>query len=168
MTRKASLIKVSTFDNVAIFRIEAPAVAAVLTRSGGFGSPKIIGRILNAVIPPVDTAAVKCQVESTVTFRKGASGKWYVRIEGVPTHEEKSAAPAVQNAVADTNTVVKGHHTCVRCNGTGVVASSRDNGKCYRCKGKGYTTIIDRQRNAAHGAFRKARIEAIRTAHANA
>jgi DnaJ-class molecular chaperone len=64
--------------------------------------------------------------------------------------------------------VVKGHHACVRCNGSGVVPSSRDAGKCYRCKGKGYTTIIDRERNAAHSRHRKARIEAIRTAHANA
>ena len=38
-----------------------------------------------------------------------------------------------------------GHTPCHRCNGSG-----RHYGKCFRCKGKGFQTNSDRQRNACY------------------
>lgn len=64
----ATLRKTNTQD---VFQINAPAVAGALTRSGGKASAALRGRIAKAL-----QARGMYQLE----FKRGASGKWYVRI----------------------------------------------------------------------------------------
>ncbi len=63
--------------------------------------------------------------------------------------------------VWDTDTKVKGKHTCSRCAGTGAFITMVENGKpkgpggiCFRCGGKGYHTLADRRRNDYHDTHR--------------
>lgn len=58
-----------------IFLINAPAFQAALTRTGGISSCTLRGRIKRAL---------NAQGETKLTFKRGASGKWYVRIAAVP------------------------------------------------------------------------------------
>lgn len=163
MTKNASLHHVRTTGSVAIFRVDAPAVAGGLTRKANrLGVDMIAGVDMPKGLTERVCKALRCT--SGLQFHRNEHGKWFLRavlLEPINTE----LTPRVAEPVADTNTQAHGRHSCHRCNGTGRVASSRDNGLCYRCKGKGYTTRIDRRRNATYAAHRKARIEAWRNAN---
>lgn len=143
----ATLKKVAVVNNGTVFQICAPGVAAALTRSGGRPSPLLEARLEKALGPVAEMTFAR----SRKTMGDFVEGRWYVRVV-------KAVPAPVAGPVTDTNTAVKGHCKCHRCHGTGRIASSRDDGLCYRCKGKGYTTEIDRRRNAGYAKFRKARI----------
>ena len=64
----SSLIRTSTPD---VYRINHPQFAAALTRSNGVATGIMRGRI---------ATALQARGEFALTFKRGDSGKWYVRI----------------------------------------------------------------------------------------
>ena len=54
-----------------VYRINSPAHAAHLTRTGGMASNKLCNRIYDAL---------SLDDHAQLQFKRGASGKWYVRI----------------------------------------------------------------------------------------
>lgn len=138
MTKNASLHKVRVDGSVVIFQINAPAVAGALTRSKGQPSAALLERLIAAL----GTSALHFE-------RSEKSGKWYVRAEF------PEQAPA---RVRDNDTQVTGEHTCSACGGTGRYNAGY--GICYRCKGKGKTTVADRRRNSRYEMHRRARADA--------
>lgn len=153
MTKKASLHMVRRDGSVAIFRIDAPAVASTLTRKAKalaapgsrpvstLGVMDISRSLLERLISALDT--------SDLNFSRNEKGKWFVRavLPGVP-----------EVRVETTDTQVAGEHTCSACGGTG--RYTQGYGICYRCKGKGKTSVADRRRNSRYEMHRRNRAEA--------
>lgn len=128
-------------QGVAIYRVDAPAVAAVLTRRNGIRSTQLKARF--------DAAFPGCNH----TVRRGESGKWYVKVWNASCHSEKP----LRSSCEDHDERAKGAHECGRCAGTGRYITYVENGVpkgpggiCYRCAGKGYHTQADRRRNNYH------------------
>lgn len=155
MSKNASLHPVRRDGSVAIFRIDAPAVAAALSRKAKaiaapgsrpvstLGVMDISRTLLERLIAALGT--------SDLNFSRNEKGKWFVR----------AVLPKAAESVArvETNdTSVAGEHTCSACGGTG--RYTQGYGICYRCKGKGTTTVADRRRNSRYEMHRRNRAEA--------
>lgn len=146
----AMLHKVRQSTDHLVYVIQAPAVAGSLTRSGGVPSEALMDRMANAFA----SAPV-----ANFEFQRAESGKWYVKVllkAKAPTVAARAAAKAEHKCThVDTlDTSVRGTHECPQCMGTGRYVVGLHNGEpkfgtgiCYRCKGKGRTTEIDRRRN---------------------
>lgn len=147
MTQNASLHKVRTTDNGAIFRVDAPSAAAALTRTNG-SAENVRKRIIMAL-------PAECQVD----IQRGKDGKWYVRAErpACCTREQlrsKKAERISRRDVPDNDGRIAGKFSCGKCAGTGRYITYIENGvpkgpggECYRCGGKGFHTQADRRRN---------------------
>lgn len=156
MSKQASLHLVRRDGSVAIFRIDAPAVAATLTRKAKalaapgsrpvstLGVMDISRSLLERLIAALDT--------SDLNFSRNEKGKWFVRavLPGKPAESV--------DRVETNDTSVAGEHTCSACGGTG--RYTQGYGICYRCKGKGKTTVADRRRNSRYEMHRRNRAEA--------
>jgi hypothetical protein len=161
----ATLKKYREAANVAFFLVCAPGVASALTRCANrTGKTVLDSRDISTALADRIADAFEGKDMASFEFRRRGDGRWALIVHrslgfilAKANKPAKTSAP-VAGPVTDTNTAVKGHCKCHRCHGTGRIASSRDDGLCYRCKGKGYTTEIDRRRNAGYAKFRKARI----------
>lgn len=156
MSKQATLEKVRVDGDVAIFQINAPAVASALTRKANSGSTEelrstdISRSLLERLIAALHT--------SDLVFKRNDSGKWYVRATlpaSAPAPEQK---PRIEDkGVVDTDGKAPGLHKCQRCAGTGRYFTRIENGRpaggggqCFRCGGKGFTNQGDRKRNWGH------------------
>lgn len=162
MTARMTIVRRS--DDSVVFAIHAPAVAAALTRKANtLGADTLTALDISDAMCDRFANAFAGKPVVNFSFARNQGGRWFVEAQlsapAKPAPKQCTHAP-----VADTNTQAKGNCKCHRCHGTGRIPSSRDNGLCYRCKGKGYTTEIDRRRNAGYAKHRKARIEAARRA----
>jgi hypothetical protein len=154
MTARITKVAVDGLDTY--FRIDAPAVAGGLTRTNGQISEALMQRLIAAFAPTL------CAYD---VARNETNGKWYLKVSqfamaetSVPTRKPASqrAAEKAEATVFDNDTSVAGTHTCGRCAGTGLYIIRIENdkpvsrGSCYRCKGKGVTSDIDRRRNLSY------------------
>lgn len=167
MTQNASLHVVRKTDHEVVFQINAPAVAAALTRSEGKPSQALTNRLESAllsagVVSPEPSELPLCEIA------RGESGKWYVRVPRVTckpcskghectTREQlrsKKAERISRRDVPDNDGRIAGKFSCGKCAGTGRYITYIENGvpkgpggECYRCGGKGFHTQADRRRN---------------------
>lgn len=159
----ATLSKVAFHNGMHVYLVKAPAVAAALTRRA-----KSLGATVLTLNDVTDTMADRVadafagKPVANIEFRRNALN-WFVGVTPCATKAAPVAKPASQRAaekaeatVFDTDTSVAGTHTCGRCAGTGLYIVRIENdkpvsrGACYRCKGKGVTSDIDRRRNLSY------------------
>lgn len=160
----ANLHKVRVTADSCVFLIQAPAVAAALSRRAVAMSAKDeplhalgLGDVSDAMADRMANAFAAYPVRN-IEFARGGNGKWYVKVLLKAKAAAKPAPAPAEKAYVDTlDTSAKGNHSCPQCMGTGRYVTGMENGKpkfgtgiCYRCKGKGYTTPIDRRRNSAY------------------
>lgn len=163
----AMLKKVRSAENVVTFAVHAPAVAAALTRAANRkGVTCLDSRDVSTSLADRIADAFEGKRVTSFEFRKHTNGHWYLLAHRAVEHacSSKPAAPASDTYVDTLDTSAKGAHECPQCMGTGryVVGLENDKPKfgggiCYRCKGKGYTTPIDRRRNMKYQEFAAAR-----------
>ena len=102
------------------------------------------------------------------SFARNQGGRWFVEAQlsapAKPAPKQCTHAPASDTYVDTLDTAARGTHHCPQCHGTGRYITGIENGApkfgngiCYRCKGKGRTTEIDRRRNLKYQEHAAAR-----------
>jgi DnaJ-class molecular chaperone len=156
----ASLHLLDTAINVVKFLIEAPAISGALTRKANalgkeiLDSSDVSENLANRIADALHGKNVV-----NFDFRRRGDGKWVLLAHrnAAESQVAKVEAPEKDAWVDSLDTGAKGNHKCPQCIGTGRYVTGLENGQpkfghgiCYRCKGKGYTTAVDRRRNSSY------------------